>query len=167
MQVSMYEFLVPAANRMLGNLALLLDKAEEFATARKVEPAVLLGSRLAPDMFPLTRQVQIACDMVKGAAARLSGTDIPSFPDTEASIAELKSRMTKTLDFINGIEAAKFAGSEDREIVIAMRSGELRFKGLNYLREFVLPNFYFHATATYAILRHNGVEIGKNDFIGK
>ena len=167
MQTSMYEFLIPAANRTLGNLALLLDKAEEFATAKKIEPAVLLGSRLAPDMFPLTRQVQIACDMAKGAAARLSGTEIPSFADTESSIAELKGRIAKTLDFANGIAAAKFDGSEDREVVIALRSGELRFQGLNYLRDFAMPNVYFHVATAYLILRHNGVEIGKNDFIGK
>lgn len=167
MQASMYEFLIPSANRMLGNLSQLLDKAEELATAKKIEPAVLLGSRLAPDMFPLTRQVQIACDMVKGAAARLSGTEIPSFADTETSIAELKARIGKTLDFVNGIDAAKFDASEDRDVVITLRTGELRFKGLNYLRDFVLPNVYFHVAAAYLILRHNGAEIGKNDFIGK
>lgn len=166
MQMSMYEALVPTANRMLGNMAALLDKAEAFAAQKKIEPAVLLNSRLAPDMFPLTRQVQIACDMAKGGAARLAGVDVPAFPDTETTIAELKARIAKTLEFINGLDAGKFAGSEDRDIVLNMRTGEMRFKGLNYLRDFVLPNLYFHAATTYAILRHNGVEIGKKDFIG-
>jgi hypothetical protein len=167
MQITMYDTLVPTANRMLGNLSTLLDKAEAFATQKKIEAVVLLNSRLAPDMFALTRQVQIACDMVKGGAARLAGVDIPAFPDTEASVADLKARIAKTLEFVNGIDAAKYAGSEDREIVLSMRTGELRFQGLSYLRDFVLPNLYFHVAATYAILRHNGVEIGKQDFLGK
>ncbi len=167
MQISMYEALVPTANRMLGNVSALLDKAEAFAAQKKIEPSVLLNARLAPDMFTLTRQVQIGCDMIKGGAARLAGVDVPAFPDTETTIAELKTRIAKNLEFINGIDAAKFQGSEDRDIVLALRTGEMRFKGLNYLRDFVLPNLYFHATTTYAILRHNGVEIGKNDFIGK
>ena len=167
MQISMYEALVPATNRMLSHVSAMLDKAEAYATQKKIEPSVLLNSRLAADMFPLTRQVQIACDIVKGGAARLAGVDVPSFPDTEASIAELKTRIEKNLEFINGIDAAKFEGSEDREIVLAQRVGERRFSGIDYLRNFVLPNLYFHATATYAILRHNGVDIGKNDFIGK
>lgn len=166
MQISMYETLVPTANRMLGNLSGFLDKAAAFAEARKIDAAVLLNSRLAPDMFALTRQVQIACDMVKGAAARLSGTEIPKYDDNEATIADLKARVAKTLAFINGIDAAKYAGAEDRDITLQMRTGELRFKGLNYLRDFVLPNMYFHVAATYMILRHNGVELGKNDFIG-
>jgi uncharacterized protein len=167
MQISMYEALVPTANRMLGNVSALLDKAEAFAVQKKIEPSVLLNARLAPDMFTLTRQVQIMCDMAKGGAARLAGVDVPAFPDTETTIAELKTRIARNLEFINGIDAAKFQGSEDRDIVLAMRTGEMRFKGLNYLRDFVLPNLYFHATTTYAILRHNGVEIGKNDFMGK
>ena len=166
MQISMYETLVPTANRMLGNLSGFLDKAAAFAEARKIDAAVLLNSRLAPDMFALTRQVQIACDMVKGAAARLSGTEIPKYDDNEATIADLKARAAKTLAFINGIDAAKYAGAEDRDITLQMRTGELRFKGLNYLRDFVLPNMYFHVAATYMIRRHNGVELGKNDFIG-
>lgn len=167
MQISMYEALVPAANRMLGNLSTILDKADAFAAQKKIEPAVLLNSRLAPDMFVLTRQVQIACDMVKGGAARLAGAEVPSFPDTETTIAELKARIAKTTEFIGSFDAAKFQGSEDRDIVLKTRGGDLSFKGLGYLRDFVLPNFYFHLTTTYAILRHNGVEIGKNDFIGK
>ena len=166
MQITMYDTLVPTANRMLGSLSAFLDKAEAFATAKKIEPAVLLTSRLAPDMFPLTRQVQIATDMIKGAAARLSGTEVPKFEDNETTFAELKARIARVLAFANGVDAAKFAGSEDCDIVLPLRSGERRFKGLPYLRDFVLPNLYFHATTAYAILRHNGVELGKNDFIG-
>ena len=166
MQISMYDTLVPTANRMLGNLSNFLDKAAAFAEAKKFDVAVLLNARLAPDMFTLTRQVQIACDMVKGAAARLSGTEIPKFEDNETTVAELKARIAKTLAFVNGIDAAQFTGSEDRDIVLQARAGELRLKGLNYLRDYVLSNVYFHITTTYAILRHNGVELGKPDFIG-
>ena len=166
MQITMHDTLVPTANRMLGNLANFLDKAAAFAEAKKFDAAVLLSARLAPDMFTLTRQVQIACDMTKGAAARLSGTEIPKYEDNETTIAELKARIAKTLTFVNGVDAAKFAGSEDRDIVLQARAGELRFKGLNYLRDYALPNMYFHITTTYAILRHNGVELGKPDFIG-
>jgi len=166
MQITMHDTLVPTANRMLGNLSKFLDKAAAFAEAKKFDAAVLLNARLAPDMFTLTRQVQIACDMIKGAAARLSGTEIPKYEDNETTIAELKARIAKTLTFVNGVDAAKFAGSEDRDIVLQARAGELRFKGLNYLRDYALPNMYFHITTTYAILRHNGVELGKPDFIG-
>ncbi|MDR3386223.1 MAG: DUF1993 family protein [Rudaea sp.] len=166
MQLSMYEILVPTANRVLGNIGKFLDKGAALAERKEIEAGVLLNSRLAPDMFPLTRQIQIACDIAKGAAARLSETEIPKFDDTETSVAELKARIAKTLDFINGIPAAKYAGSEGRDITVVSRRGDLKFKGLDYLRDFVLPNVYFHATATYAILRHNGVELGKSDFLG-
>jgi hypothetical protein len=151
---------------MLGNLSTFLDKAEAFAATKKIDAAVLLNSRLAPDMFPLTRQVQIAADMVKGAAARLSGTEVPKFEDNETTIAELKARIAKTLAFVNGVDAAKFGGSEDRDVTLQARTGDRHFKGLSYLRDYVLPNVYFHTTTAYAILRHNGVELGKNDFMG-
>jgi hypothetical protein len=166
MQITMYDTLVPTANRMLGNLSTFLDKAEAFAAAKKIDATILLNSRLAPDMFPLTRQVQIAADMVKGAAARLSGTELPKFEDNETTIAELKARIAKTLAFVNSVDAAKFGGSEERDVTLQARTGDRHFKGLNYLRDYVLPNVYFHTTAAYAILRHNGVELGKNDFIG-
>ena len=166
MQITMHDTLVPTANRMLGNLSAFLDKAAAFAEAKKFDVTVLLNARLAPDMFSLTRQVQIACDMIKGAAARLSGTEIPKYEDNETTVAELKARIAKTLAFVNGVDAAKFSGSEDRDIVLQTRAGELRLKGLNYLRDYVLPNMYFHVTTTYAIMRHNGVELGKPDFIG-
>jgi len=166
MKITMYDTLVPTANRMLGNLSSILDKAEAFAAAKKIDGSVLLNSRLAPDMFPLTRQVQIASDMTKGAAARLSGTEIPKYDDNETTIAELKARIAKTLAFVNSIDAAKYAGSDERDVTLQARTGDRHFKGLNYLRDYVLPNVYFHVTSAYAILRHNGVELGKNDFIG-
>lgn len=166
MQISMYDTLVPTAKRMLGNLSAILDKGAAFAEAKKIDPSVLLNSRLAPDMFPLTRQVQIATDMVKGAAARLSGTEIPKFEDNETSFAELKARIARVLAFVDSVDAAKFSGSEDRDITMVLRTGERKFKGQPYLLHYVLPNMYFHITTAYVILRHNGVEVGKNDFIG-
>ena len=166
MQNSMYENLIPVANRMLDNLSVILDKGAAFAEAKKIDEAVLTGARLAPDMFPLTRQVQIACDMVKGAAARLGNVEIPKHEDTEVTFAELKARVAKVQAFISSVPAANFNGSEDKAITLNMRRGDLHFNGLDYLRYFVLPNFYFHVTATYTILRHNGVELGKSDFIG-
>jgi len=166
MQISMYESLIPVANRMLKNLSAILDKGAAFAESKKIEQTVLTGARLAPDMFPLTRQVQIACDMIKGGAARLGGVEIPKHEDTETTFAELKARIAKVQTFIDSVPAANFAGSEDKAIVLNMRSGDMHFSGLDYLRHFVLPNFYFHVTATYVILRHNGVDLGKTDFIG-
>jgi hypothetical protein len=166
MQISIYEALIPVANRMLKNLSAILDKGAAFAEQKKIEQNVLTGARLAPDMFPLTRQVQIACDMVKGAAARLGGVEIPKHDDTETTFAELQARIAKVQTFINSVPAANFSGSEDRKITLNMRTGDMHFTGLDYLRHFVLPNFYFHITTTYVILRHNGVELGKMDFIG-
>lgn len=165
--LSMYEFLVPTANRMLGNLSVLLDKAAAHAEAKKFDPANLMAARLAPDMHPFTRQVQIACDTAKGAAARLAGTEAPSHPDVETTIPELKARIAKTLEFVNSIDPAAFVGSEDRQITLKSPTRELQFSGIDYLRGFVLPNFYFHITTAYALLRHNGVEIGKFDFLGR
>jgi hypothetical protein len=167
MQISIYEALIPVAKRMLDNLSVVLDKGAAFAEAKKIEQSVLTGARLAPDMFALSRQVQIACDMVKGAAARLGGVEIPKHDDTETTFAELKARVAKVQAFIGSLPAANFAGSEDKAITLNMRRGDLHFTGLDYLRYFVLPNFYFHLTATYAILRHNGVELGKSDFLGE
>jgi hypothetical protein len=166
MQITMYDTLVPSANRFLGSLDKILDKAAAFAAQKNIEASVLLNARLAPDMLALTRQVQIACDMAARAAARLSGTDVPSFEDTETSFAELKARIVKALAFVNSVEKTKFAGSEDRDITLATRRGDQHFKGLDYLRDFVLPNLHFHVTAAYVILRHNGVELGKADYLG-
>ncbi|MBS0557368.1 MAG: DUF1993 domain-containing protein [Proteobacteria bacterium] len=167
MQVTMYEMTVPIANRMLGSLSAILDKGAAFATAKKIDETVLTGARLAPDMFALTRQVQIACDMIKGAAARLGGVEVPSHPDNETTFAELKARVAKVRDFINSIPAANFTGSESKPLTLKMRHGDKHFdNGLDYLRYYAMPNFYFHITTTYNILRHNGVELGKADFIG-
>ena len=166
MQISIYEALIPVANRMLDNVSVILDKGAAAAEKKQVEQAVFTGARLAPDMFPLSRQVQIACDMVKGAAARLGGVEIPKHEDTETTFAELKERIAKVQAFISSVPAAGFNGSEDKAITLNMRRGDMHFNGLDYLRHFVLPNFYFHVTATYLILRHNGVELGKMDFLG-
>ena len=163
----MYQASTPCFARILRNLSSIIDKAEAHCTAKKIEPAALTSARLFPDMFAFTRQVQIACDTAKGAVARLAGVDIPKHEDTEQTFAELKARIAKTLDFIESIPAAKVDGSEEREVVLQMRSGERRFKGMPYLLGHAYPNFYFHATTAYALLRHNGVELGKIDFLGK
>ena len=166
MSFGMYQASVPAFVTMLNNLRSILDKAERFAEERKIAPEVLLNWRLAPDMFPLTRQVQIACDMAKGAAARLAGRDVPKYADDETSFGELKARIAKTVKFVESVPAKDFDGSEDRDIVLTVGGQEMHFKGAPYLMHFVLPNLYFHATAAYAILRRCGLEIGKRDFLG-
>lgn len=166
MQITMHGTLVPTVNRFLGSLDKILDKAAAFAAQKNIDASVLLNARLAPDMFTLTRQVQIACDMAARSVARLAGQEMPKFDDTEASFPELKARIAKALASVNAVPEAKFAGSEDREITLTTRRGDLHFKGLDYLRDFVLPNLYFHTTTAYAILRHNGVELGKDDFLG-
>ena len=168
MPVSMYSASIPVFVRSLGNVSNWLDKAEAHAAAKKFDPAVLLSARLAPDMLPFTRQVQIAADMAKFCVARLSGVAAPKFEDDEASIAELKARIAKTLDYVNSVPAAQIDGSEDKDIEVPTRSAEpMRFKGQAYLLNFALPNFYFHVTTAYALLRHNGVELGKADFLGR
>ncbi|MCY1236072.1 hypothetical protein D9M68_454820 [compost metagenome] len=166
MSLSMYEASVPVLARMLGNLSNILKKAEANAQARGIDPKVFIESRLAPDMFPLVRQVQIASDMAKGCAARLADVEVPSWEDTESTFDELQARIARTQDFIKGIDAARFEGSETRTVVLKMRSGEMSFSGRDYLLGFAMPNFYFHVTAAYAILRHNGVDVGKMDFLG-
>src|SRR5437660_5926751 len=167
MTISMYQASTPRFAAMLRNLSALIDKADAHCAAKKIEPAAITTARLYPDMFPFTRQVQIACDTAKGAVARLAGAEVPRHEDTEQSFAELKARIAKTLDFIESIGAGKIDGSEDKEIVLQMRSGERRLKGMQYLLGSAYPNFYFHITTAYNILRHNGVEIGKTDFLGK
>lgn len=163
----MYQASTPCFARMLRNLSSILDKAEAHCAAKKIEPAALTGARLFPDMFAFTRQVQIACDTAKGAVARLAGAEIPKHEDTEQTFAELKARIAKTLDFIESVPAAKIDGSEERDVVLQMRSGERRFKGMQYLLSHAYPNLYFHLTTAYNILRHNGVELGKIDFLGR
>jgi hypothetical protein len=163
----MYQASTPRFAAMLRNLSALIDKADAHCAAKKIEPVALTTDRLFPDMFPFTRQVQIACDTAKGAVARLAGAEVPKHEDTEQTFAELKARIAKTLDFIESIGAGKIDGSEEKEIVLQMRSGERRLKGMQYLLGSAYPNFYFHVTTAYNILRHNGVEIGKTDFLGK
>jgi hypothetical protein len=162
----MYQASAPRFANILRNLSAILDKANAHCAAKKIDPAALTAYRLYPDMFPFTRQVQIACDTAKGAVARLAGVEIPKHEDTEQTLADLKARIAKTLDFVDSVPASKIDGSEEKEIVLQMRSGERRFKGLQYLLGHAYPNFYFHVTTAYNILRHNGVEIGKADFIG-
>jgi hypothetical protein len=166
MSLSMYQASVPALVRALGALSAILDKGVADAEARKIDPDVLVRARLAPDMHPLSRQIQIVSDTAKGGAARLAGIDPPSFPDTETTFPELKERIAKTLAFIQGIPADKFEGAEDRAITLKFPNGEMNFTGVEYLQGFVLPNLYFHVTTAYAILRHNGVPVGKRDFLG-
>ncbi|HTO40162.1 MAG TPA: DUF1993 domain-containing protein [Rhizomicrobium sp.] len=166
MSYTFYEAAIPQLVRMLGNLSAVLDKAAAHAKAKNIDPKALLDARLVPDMYPFSRQVQMATDSAKGAAARLGGIDIPSFPDTEASFDELKTRIAKTIEFINSIPAEKFAGAEDRTVELKTPNRTLTFTGRAYLSGFVQPNFFFHATTAYALLRHNGVEIGKMDFLG-
>ncbi|MFO7478504.1 MAG: DUF1993 domain-containing protein [Methyloceanibacter sp.] len=166
MSISMYQASVPVLVRMLGVLSKVLDKGAAFAETRKIDPAVLVNARLAPDMLPLSRQVQIASDMALRGAARLAGLDFPTNPDTETTFPELEERIAKTLRFIDGLSAEQLDGSEDRPISIKVGDLDLSFNGLDYLRYFVLPNVYFHVSAAYLILRHNGVELGKRDFLG-
>ncbi|KMN37585.1 hypothetical protein VI26_02885 [Chromobacterium sp. LK1] len=166
MSVSMYQASVPVLIRGLNNLSALLDKAAADADARKIAPEVLLNARLAPDMFALTRQVQIASDSAKGCVARLAGVEVPSYADEEASFDELRQRIAKTVAYVQGFAAAQIDGSETREVVLKVRGEEIRFSGQSYLLGFVLPNFYFHITTAYAILRHNGVPLGKMDYLG-
>ena len=166
MQISVYNTASTTAIRGLSNFDAILDKAAASAEARKFDPAILLNARLAPDMFTFTRQIQIACDFGKGMIARLAGVENPKFEDNEASIADLKARIAKTLEFVRSVPEAAFAGAEDRDITIQAGSQTFEFKGLAYLVGFAIPNFNFHLTTAYAILRHNGVEIGKRDYIG-
>lgn len=166
MPITMYTASVPRFANMLKNLSQILAKAESHALARKIDPAALLGARLFPDMFALTRQVQIACDTAKGAAARLAAQEVPRHEDTEQSFAELQQRIAKVIAFIESVPAERIEGSEERKIVLTLRGQEVTFTGLQYLTGFALPNFYFHVVTAYDILRHNGVEIGKRDFLG-
>lgn len=166
MSISMHSASVPVFVHTLGNLARWLDKAEASAEARKFDATVLLGVRLAPDMLPLLKQIQIACDTCKFAVARLAGVEAPKFDDSEASFAELRERVRKTVDYLQSVPAAQIDGSEEREISVPRRAGPLLMKGEAYLKHYALPNFFFHVTTTYALLRHNGVELGKSDFLG-
>ncbi|MEQ1484856.1 DUF1993 domain-containing protein [Methyloglobulus sp.] len=166
MSLNLYEASIPVFVRMLGNLSSILDKAVIYAETKNIDPAILVNARLAPDMYPLSRQVQIATDMVKGCAARLAGVDVPSYEDNEATFADLQARIAKTVAFLQSVSAEQINGSEGRTVTLKLRGREIQFLGQPYLLDFVLPNLYFHVTTTYAILRHNGVEIGKMDYLG-
>ena len=166
MKISMHQASAPRFANMLRNLSAILDKAQAFCDAKKLEPATLAGCRLVVDMFPLSRQVQVACDSAKGAVARLAGVEIPKHEDTEQTLAELKARIARTVDFIESVPAARLDGSEEREVVLKLRGQDVKFNGLQYLLGFAMPNFYFHVVTAYDILRSNGVEIGKRDYIG-
>lgn len=166
MTLSMYSASVPVFKQILNSLLAILDKAETHAADKKIDPNALLQFRLFPDMLPFTRQVQIACDFAKGAAARLGGVDVPSYEDSELTFAELKARVTKTLAFIDSVPQDQIAGSEERAITTGSGEKVKHFTGQSYLFHYALPHFFFHATTAYDILRHNGLDIGKKNFIG-
>jgi uncharacterized protein len=166
MQISMYRASVPVFARALRNLIAILRKGEAHAAERKIDPAVLLNYRLAPDMFPLTRQVQIATDMAKGCVSRLAGVEIPSYEDKETTFGELIARLERCVAYLEGFKPAQIDGAEDKTVVLKRPTGDVSYPGLQYLLEYVTPNVYFHCTSAYAILRHCGVDVGKKDFIG-
>jgi hypothetical protein len=168
MSLTMYSASAPVFTRVLGSMLAWLDRAEAHAQARSFDPTNYLGLRLAPDMLPFSRQIQIASDGAKGCMSRLAGTEIPKWEDNESTLDELRARIRRTLDHVQSFSPAQLEGSDSREIAIPMRSGDtLRFDGESFLKYFALPNFYFHATTTYALLRHAGVELGKADFLGR
>jgi len=166
MTLSMYSASIPAFKRLLNNLDGILAKAESHATEKKLGPTVLTSFRLFPDMLPLTSQVFIATDVCKGAAARLTGQEAPAFADTETTLPELRARIAKTLAYLEDFKPEQFEGAETRHIVLKFGPNSFEFTGHDYLNHFVLPNIYFHATTCYAILRHNGVVLGKADYLG-
>ena len=165
MKVSMHALSAEVFVNALGNLSWILEKAAASATQRKIEPAVLLGARLAPDMLPLTRQVQIACDLAKNSVARLAASEPPRFEDTETSIEQLRARIARTIDFLKSVPAGALEGAETRDVRVPAGERTLEFKGLDYLQRWAIPNVFFHFTTAYDILRHNGVELGKRDFL--
>jgi hypothetical protein len=166
MLITMHSASVPVFVRMLGNLGRWLDKAEAHAQARKFDTGVYLNARLAPDMLPFSKQIQIACDAAKFAVARLAGVESPKFEDNETTLAELRERIAKTVAYVQSVPAAQIDGTETKDVVVPRRDGAITLKGEFYLKHFVLPNFYFHVTTAYALLRHNGVDLGKGDYLG-
>jgi len=166
MSLSMYQASIPVFLRMLGNLSAILDKAAAHAEAKKINETVFITARLAPDMLALSNQIQIASDSAKGCAARLAGIEVPSYADTETTFPELKARIEKTVAFLKSIKPEQIDGSEERNINIKQRTRELNLPGQSFLLHYAMPNFYFHVTTTYDILRHNGVEVGKTDYLG-
>lgn len=166
MSYSMYVVTVPPIIRSLSNLRSMLEKAVAYAEAQKIDPSVLLNARLYPNMFPLSRQVQIATDVAKGCVSRLAGLEPPKYEDNESSFPELVARLDKTIALLESVTPEQIDNSEDKTIALPMHDKTITFTGLPYLLDFVLPNVYFHVTTAYAILRHNGLEIGKKDFLG-
>lgn len=167
MSITMHSASVPIFKRMLANLAAWLDKAQAHAEAKRFDTGVYLQARLAPDMLPFVKQVQIACDSAKLCVARLTGVEAPKHADTEASFDELRQRIAQTIAFIESVPAERFAGAETVQVSVPRRSAEpLQFDGESYFKHFALPNFFFHCTTAYALLRHNGVDLGKQDFLG-
>ena len=165
MGISMHSASVPVFVRNLTNMLAWLDKAEAHAKAKSFDTANYLSMRLAPDMLPFARQIQIACDGAKGCVSRLAGIEIPKWDDTESTLDELRGRIRRTIDYVQGFGADRIDGTEGREVVITLRSGEVRFDGQRYLEHWALPNFYFHVMTTYALLRHAGIELGKSDYL--
>jgi len=166
MSISMYQASVPRFINILGNLSAILDKAQAHVLAKKLDETALTGFRLYPDMLPMARQVMIVTDTAKGLAARLAGVDIPVYEDNEKTLAELKARIAKTVAYLQSFKPAQIDGTEDKAIVIKRGDKETRYTGLQFMLGHAVPNFYFHVTTTYAILRHNGVDIGKRDYLG-
>ena len=166
MTISMYQASVPRFANILGNLSNILDKAQAHADAKNIDGTVLTGFRMYPDMLPMTTQVQIACDAAKGVIARLSGGDAPVFEDNEKTLAELKARVASTIAYIQSVPAAQIDGTEDKEIIVKRGDKETHYKGMQFLLGHATPNFYFHVATAYNILRHNGVDIGKRDYLG-
>lgn len=164
-KVSMHAVSAPVFVRMLNNLSSILTNAEKQAKAKGYDPAVLLNARLAPDMFPLTRQVQIATDQAKGCVARLAGHQVEAIEDTETTFADLQARIKKVLAIVESYKPEDFDGAETREITIKIPNAEMKFVGLDFVNQWAMPNFYFHITMAYALLRHNGIELGKKDFL--
>lgn len=167
MTISMYDVSVPVFSERLKALALVLARAEANATERKIDQQVFLTARLAPDMLTLTKQVQIASDHAKGAPSRLAGREVPKYEDNEASFAELHARIAKTRDYLATFKPADLEGSEDRSVTLKVGGNDIQLKGMKYLLDAAMPNFYFHVTTAYAILRHNGVPLGKGNFLGR
>jgi hypothetical protein len=166
MAISMYQASAPQFKKMLGNLTTILTMAEEYATAKGIDGKVLVEARLFPDMFPLARQVQIACDQVKFGLARLAGIEAPKFEDTESTLPQLKERIAKTIAFMDSIKPEQIDGAEEKVIQFSIKGRNFEFVGEQYVLTWIIPNFYFHIATTYNILRHNGVELGKADYLG-
>jgi len=164
--LSMNEAGIAPLIRALNNLSRILNIGESYAKTKEIDPSVLLNSRLFVDMYPLTKQVQIATDMSKGAGARLSGLEVPKYEDNESTFDELQARITKTIQFLESIDTALYEGSESKDITLTIRNIDINFTGQDYLLKWVMPNVYFHVTTAYNILRHNGVALGKSDYLG-